>query len=158
MYKNLLEFRPCYNCDSRDICFLRRIPMNHYSEYVQDFVINIPQSIFRYQKNAKQWYANYQAIQEQLVQYYDINDCGLSGNEKNYLTIEEQKISDRQRIKELFKQFLDVAAKSTEDTNPEISILFDEIGLVLASDYLEAVSKIFSMFKTLEKAKCNFRR
>lgn len=132
--------------------------MNHYSEYVQDFVINIPQSIFRYQKNAKQWYANYQAIQEQLVQYYDINDCGLSGNEKNYLTIEEQKISDRQRIKELFKQFLDVAAKSTEDTNPEISILFDEIGLVLASDYLEAVSKIFSMFKTLEKAKCNFRR
>ena len=92
------------------------------------------------------------------MQYYDINDCGLSGNEKNYLTIEEQKISDRQRIKELFKQFLDVAAKSTEDTNPEISILFDEIGLVLASDYLEAVSKIFSMFKTLEKAKCNFRR
>lgn len=53
------------------------------------------------------------------------------------------------RFKEQFKQLLDAAAKTTEDKNSRLSIMFDGIGLVLASDYLEAVSKIFSMFKKL---------
>ncbi len=152
-YKNLLEYRPCDKCPSRNICFLRKIPLNHYPEHVQDFVITIPKSAFIYRENMKQWYANYQAIQERIVEYYNLNVCGLSENERYYLTNENQKESDRQRIRELFKQFLDAAAKATEDKNPEISIMFDGIGLVLASDYLEAVSKIFTMFKTLGKAK-----
>lgn len=151
IYKNLLESRPCSTCNSRDICFLRKVPLNHYPEHVQNFVISIPNSIFRYQENTKQWYTNYYAIQEQLVQYYDSNNCGLQGNESYYLTIEAQRESDRKRIRELFKQFLDAAAKATEDENPALSIMFDGIGFVLASDYLEAVNKIFSMFKTLEK-------
>lgn len=46
---------------------------------------------------------------------------------------------------------LDIAAKATEEENPEISIMFNGIGLVLASDYVEAVSKIFSMLKTAIK-------
>ena len=155
MYKNLLEFRPCSNCYSKDFCFLRKIPLNHYPEHVQNFVITIPKSAFSYQENTKQWRANYQAVQERIVEYYNFNNCGLSGNEKCYLTNEMQKESDRQRIRELFKQLLDAAAKATEDKNPEISIMFDEIGLVLASNYLDAVSKIFSMFKTLGKVKYN---
>lgn len=77
------------------------------------------------------------------------------GMKKRYLTNEMQQESDRQRIRELFKQLLDGAAKAIEDKNPEISIMFDEIGLVLASDYLDAVSKIFSMFKTSGKIKDN---
>lgn len=85
------------------------------------------------------------------MQYYNWNNCGLSGNERNYLTNAEQKKCDEQKIRELFKQFLNVAAKATEDKAPELSIMFDEIGLVLASDYLDAVSKIFSMFKKLGK-------
>lgn len=155
MYKNLLEFRPCYECNSRSYCFLRKIPLNHYPEHVQNFVITIPNCFFSYHENTKQWYANYQGIQEKIVEYYNLYNCGLSGNEKCYLSNEMQKESDRQRIRELFKQLLDAAAKATEDKNPEISIMFDEIGLVLASDYLDAVSKIFSMFKTLGKVKYN---
>ena len=111
----------------------------------------MPQPAFRYQPQTGQWHAKYQAIQEQIVQYYDANNCRLSDNVAHYLTIEAQKESDRQKIREIFKQYLDMAAKATEDKNPELSIMFDGIGLVLASDYLEIVSKIFSMFKTLEK-------
>ena len=150
-YKNMLEYRSCNTCCSRDVCFLRRIPLHHYPEYVQNFVISMPQPAFRYQPQTRQWHAKYQAIQEQIVQYYDSNDCRLSDNVAHYLTIEAQKESDRQKIREIFKQYLDMAAKATEDKNPEISIMFDGIGLVLASDYLEIVSKIFSMFKTLGK-------
>lgn len=125
--------------------------MYHYPENVQNFVISMPQSAFKYQPQTRQWHANYQEIQKQMVQYYDSNNCRLSDNVAHYLTIEAQKESDRQKIRELFKQYLDIAAKATEDNNPEVSIMFDGIGLVLASDYLEAVGKIFSMFKTMEK-------
>lgn len=38
--------KPCYNCNSRNYCFLRKIPLNHYPEHVQNFVITIPNSAF----------------------------------------------------------------------------------------------------------------
>lgn len=154
-YRNLLEYRNCNVCGSGNICFLRRMPLYQYPEYIQNFVISMPQSAFKYQPQTRQWHANYQEIQKQMVQYYDSNNCRLSDNVAHYLTIEAQKESDRQKIRELFKQYLDIAAKATEDNNPEVSIMFDGIGLVLASDYLEAVGKIFSMFKTMEKIKIN---
>ena len=150
-YKNMLEYHSCNTCGSRDVCFLRRIPLHHYPEYVQNLVISMPPSAFKYQPQTRQWHADYQTIQEQIVKYYDLNNCRLSDNVTHNLTIETQKESDRQKIREIFKQYLDIAAKATEDKNSEISIMFDGIGLVLASDYLEIVSKIFSMFKTLEK-------
>ena len=37
-----------------------------------------------------------------------------------------------------------------------MSIMFDGIGLVLASDYVEAVNKIFSMLKTAIKSDNHF--
>ena len=150
-YRNTLRYRRCNECSIRDICFLRIMPLHHYPEYVQDFVMSIPHSAYTYQSKTRQWYAKYQEIQEWIIQYYDANSCVLLGNETGYLSIEAQRDSDRKRIRELFKHFLDIAAKATEDKEPELSIVFDGIGLVLASDYLEAVGKIFSMFKTREK-------
>lgn len=150
-YRNRLRNRRCDECSIRDICFLRKMPLQYYPEYVQDFVISIPYSAYTYQSQTRQWYAEYQEIQEWIVQYYDVNNCALSGNETGYLSIKAQQDSDRKRIRELFKHFLDIAAKATEDKDPELSIVFNGIGLVLASDYLEAVGKIFSMFKTRVK-------
>lgn len=71
------------------------------------------------------------------------------------MSVDAQKDSDRKRIRELFKHFLNIAAKAAEGKEPELSILFEEIGFVLASDYLEAVGKIFSMLKTREKMLSN---
>jgi len=96
--------------------------------------------------------SNCRSIQEQLVQYYDVYNCELIGNGKPFLTNKGQRENDKQKIRELFKQMLDIAAKATEEKNPEMSIMFDGIGLVRASDYVEAVSKIFSMFKTAIKS------
>lgn len=154
-YRNMLKYRNCNGCPSKHICFLWRIPLDHYPENVQNFVISMPKSIFNYEFPKKQWYANYKEIQKQIVQYYDLNNCELIGNNVCVLTNVAQRESDRQKIRELFKQYLDMAAKTTEEKKPEMSIMFDEIGLVLASDYLEAVGKVFSMFKTLEKIKIN---
>ena len=154
-YENMLRYRNCNKCSSKHICFLQRIPLDHYPENVQNFVISMPKSIFNYEFPQRQWHANYQEIQKQIVQYYDSNNCELIGNNVRVLTNAAQRESDRQKIRELFKQYLDMAARATKKKNPELSIVFDEIGLVLASDYLEAVGKIFSMFKTLDKIEIN---
>lgn len=152
-YRNILRYQKCNECSIRNICFLRKMPLHQYPEYIQTFVMSIPQSAYTYQSQTRQWYAKYQKVQEWIIRYYDANNCVLSGNETSYLSTEAHRDSDRKRIRELFKQFLDIAAKATEDKDPELSIVFDGIGLVLASDYLEAVGKIFSMFKTNEKMK-----
>ena len=156
IYKNLLKSCPCNGCHSWDICYLQKMPLSHYPENVQNFVISMPYAFIGYQKRTRLWVANYQAVQERLVQYYNLNNCTLLGNGNHGVTNEAQKESDRQKIRESLKQFLEIAAKVSEDKDPQMSIVFDEIGLILASDYLEAVNKIFSMLKTLNKINNNF--
>lgn len=56
--------------------------MNHYPKHVQNLVITISNFAFSYQENTIQWRANYQAVQEKIVEYYNFNDYGLSENEK----------------------------------------------------------------------------
>lgn len=87
IYKNLLKSCPCNGCYSWDTCYLRKMPLCHYPENVQNFIISMPYAFISYQERA---------------------------------------------------------------------MVFDEIGLILASDYLEAVGKVFSMLKTLNKINNNF--
>lgn len=147
-YSSMWNSPACRLCDYRNVCFLRQISMQRYSEQVQNFLISLLNMGFSYRKQESRWYANYWIIQEQLVHYYNTHNCKLEGNKKLFLTNESQRENDREKIRELFKQILDAAAKAYEDKNPEISIILDEVGLVLASDYVEAVNKIFSMLKT----------
>ena len=150
-YKNMLSLLECNKCGYRDVCFLQKAPLSKYPEQVQEFVIKLPSNTFSYRKQEGLWHANYRTIQEQLVQYYGIHNCELVGNRELFLTNERQRENDRQKIRELFKQMLDIAARTIEEKNSEISIVLYGIGLVLASDYIEAVSKIFSMLKTTIK-------
>lgn len=155
-YKNMLNALDCSKCGCRNVCFLQKISLSKYPEQVQEFVIKLPQNTFLYREREGLWNANYLTVQEQLVRYYDVHNCELIGNKKTFLTNERQRENDRQKIRELFKQMLDIAAKATEEKNPEMSIMFDGIGLVLASDYVEAVNKIFSMLKTAIKSDNHF--
>lgn len=151
-YKIILSLPACIECKYRSVCFLQYISMQKYSQQVQNFLTYVLNTSFMYQEEKRLWTSNHRFIQEQLVRYYDVYNCELIGNGKPFLTNKGQRENDKQKIRELFKQMLDIAAKTTEEKNPEISIMFDEIGLVLASDYVEAVSKIFSMLKTAIKS------
>ena len=151
-YKSIINLSACNKCKYKNVCFLQHISMQSYSERVQTFLANVLNTSFMYQEDKRLWISNYWSVQEQLVQYYDVHNCDFIGNKKPFLTNEEQRESDRQKIKELFKQMLDVAAKKTEDKNPEMSIMFEGIGFVLADDYVEVVNKIFFMLKTVIKS------
>ena len=141
-YINMLNYLDCSKCGYRNVCFLQKISLSKYPEQVQEFVIKLPQNTFLYREREGLWNANYLTVQEQLVRYYDVHNCELIGNKKTFLTNERQRENDRQKIRELFKQMLDIAAKATEEKNPEMSIMCDGIGLVLASDYVEAHKKL----------------
>lgn len=150
-YNNMWNSPVCRLCDYRNVCFLRQVSLQKYSKQVLNFLIGLFNMEFSYQQYESKWYANYWSIQEQLVYYYNIHNCELEGNKKVFLTNESQRENDREKIRELFKQMLDAAAEVYKDKSPGISIILDGVGLVLASDYVEAVSKIFSMFKTAIK-------
>ena len=157
-YRNILNDMLCSRCRSRDTCFLRKVPLQRYPEQVQEFVVKMPKTIFLYNAQDKLWHADYKGIQDQLVKYYNLHNCEFVGNQKSFLRYEAQKDNDRQMVRENFKLFLEMASKATEYKNPEISIMFDGIGLLLASDYLEAVNKILSMLKTASKLEFLFNQ
>ena len=148
MYNNLLNTLSCGNCPSRFNCFLRKIPLQRYPESTQNFVIHVPGKAFYFNDTDHRWYAQYQTILNQITEYYNVY-CGvIQENANPVLSIETQKASDRQFIKDKFKQLLEIAAKTTEESDPSASIVFDGIGVVLASDYLEVIHKILSILHT----------
>ena len=148
---NALNLKLCNNCAYRQICFLCPLPLQYYPQEIQDFIVTMPSGIFKYREDAR-WHVDYRTVQSQIINYYNSHNCFVLGNENHSLTKEDQKESDRQLLKEQFKHFLDTAAKITEERNPALSIMFDGIGLILASDYLEAVHKTLSMLNTLAKS------
>lgn len=158
MYRDMLSLQPCNNCRRKRDCFLRNMPLRSYPEATQNFVIHLPASIFDLHNTDRRWHADYHRIESQLIAYYDLYNCFIPQNVQVPLSKEAQENSDRQYIRDTFKNLLDAAAKATEDANPAASILFDGIGLVLASDYLEAVHKVFSMFRTYSKAVHSYDR
>ena len=150
-YQNMLNHLRCNNCASRNTCFLQQMPLQNYPEITQRFVIHLPQSIFSYNINSRRWYTNDRLIADQIIACYEAQDGFILENRQYPLSTTAQKESDRRFIRDKFKLLLEMAAKATEDTDPEASIIFNGIGLVLASDYLEAVHKILSMFSTYDR-------
>lgn len=127
------------------------MPLQNYPEEIQNFMIQIPSKTYQYRDGEQRWHADYHSIQNKIVEYYNSYDCYILGNENYALTNEAQKDSDRQFIIKQFKDFLEVSANATENKNPELLIMFDGIGLILASDFLEVISKVFSIMKTIKK-------
>ena len=151
-YMNLLSQLNCNNCPNKDVCFLQRMPLQNYPEATQYFILKPLSQFFKFDNKSHRWRADYQAIENQLIVYYDSWNYFIPANNQVVLSPEAQKESDRKFIRDTFKHLLDIAAKATEDSDSVASMLFDGIGLVLASDYLEAVHKVLSMFRTCSKA------
>lgn len=156
IYENKLNYRSCIGCTKWTYCFLRKMPLHYYPESVQGFMISLPSTAVRYEIPANRWYGNYQVTQDQIIKFYNTYNCRLIENEYRHLSLEEQKDRERDKIRKLFKQYIDAAAEDTKDKNPELSIWFVGIGLVLADDLLEAINKIFSLFDRYEKITANY--
>ena len=158
VYIRQLDLQLCNGCRYRQLCFLHRVPLQFYHPIIQNFTINLIGKGFYLQDYDQRWHANYIDIQNQIIEYYNSHNCRLLENKIYALANEELQKRDEQRIKEEFKWLLDVAAKSTRKKAPQLSIIFDGIGLILAADYFEAINKVFAMFDILQESQTSLHK
>lgn len=53
----------------------------------------------------------------------------------------------REELRRLFKEMLEIASQVTENTNPQLSIVFDAFGVVMADNYAEVLRKGYGIYK-----------
>lgn len=147
--------RNCENCpfySRTNFQLPNSMRTSYYNWQSDNFWIQMPQKIF-WQDNNGICHTRYEWLQDYLVEY-----CRNSypWNMPIYMEVDYGKvvyISDaytyENHIKDIFKKAIDIAAEATKDKNPQLSIMFDGIGLILADDVKEAIKKVFSI---LDKA------
>lgn len=121
---------------------------NHIEEIVNHFLSKIPQAIF-WQDNNGVCHTRYEWLQDNLLEYCRKNYPWKSPiyleSSSGQAVLASDSNSYEKIIKEIFKTAIDIVAEATKDKNPLVSIVIDEIGLVLADDIFEAVRKVISI-------------
>ena len=106
---------------------------------------------FEYKWNENIWHSNLDNFDGVFSKYLVTYGGWVPTNAQHHLTLEEQRKSDLEYIRETLKQLLTAASDVTKNTDPMSSIMFDGIGLVLASDSMDAVNRVVSMISTATK-------
>lgn len=57
----------------------------------------------------------------------------------------------REELKRLFKEMLEMASKATENTNPQLSIVFDAFGIIMADDFADVLRKAYGIYNKYMK-------
>lgn len=121
---------------------------NHIEEEVANFKNQMPRTIFWHDNNGV-CYTRYEWLQNYLLEYcrknYPWESPIYMESSSGRVVFASDSNSYEKIIKEIFKTAIDIAAEATKDKNPLVSIVFDEIGLVLADDIIEAVRKVISI-------------
>lgn len=119
---------------------------------VDNFWQQMPEKTF-WRDNNGLCYTKYEWLQDYLIEYCRIHYPWRMPINMEVAYGQVVYVSDaytyEKHIKDIFKKEIDIVAEVTKDRNPQLSIMFDGIGLVLADDVNEAVKKVFSI---LEKA------
>ncbi len=154
-YRSVLNQKLCEQCYIRNICFLRNMPLQNYPTGSQLLVKQIPSEAY-FLDAENHWHGNYFVVQDYFISYYNKFGGYIQENKSPVFSPKGQRDSDIALIRREFKLLLTIASERTKESDPIASIMFDGIGLVLASDYLEAVNKIYSMISTAVKMDDNY--
>lgn len=106
-------------------------------------------------KNGK-YVGSYKALEDKIIGYYRktymLQDPAQNRNDLKQ-GIQDSFADDYEnKAKEMLKSAIDLAAHATQENNPQLSILFEGIGLIYADNLVEAVDKVISMLDTAMKA------
>lgn len=121
---------------------------NHIEKMVTDFWIQKPQTIYWHDNNGV-CYTRYEWLQNYLLEYCRKNypwksPIYMESSSGQVVLASDSNLYEK-IIKEIFKAAIDIAAEVTKDRNPQVSIMLDGIGFVLADDIIEAVRKVISI-------------
>lgn len=136
----------CKGCKCINVCPFNKISLENYPREVQNFIFYRTSNTYYYHMG--RLHIMYEQTSQYIITNYKL--FSRSGSHKMHrfpnTELDENSIKE---VKRIFKDLLEAAAKSTKYENPELSIMFDEIGFILAEDYLEVVKKIFSVIDTI---------
>ena len=108
----------------------------------------MPRTIFGHDNNGV-CYTRYEWLQNYLLEYCRKNYPWKSPiyleSSSGQVVLASDGISYEKIVKEIFKTSIDIAAEGSKDKNPLVSIMLDEMGLVLADDIIEAARKVISI-------------
>lgn len=142
----------CSTCRVRKNCFLiNGNKLSYCLNSSQKVIIDLMPKAFEYKWNENIWRSNLDNFDGVFSKYLVSYGGWVPANAQHHLTLEEQRKSDLEYIREMLKQLLTAASDATKNTDPMSSIMFDGIGLVLASDYMDAVNRVVSMISTAAK-------
>ncbi len=143
--------RNCENCPfSSRINFqpLNSMGVSYYNWHVDNFWRRMPEKTF-WRDNNGMCHTRYEWLQDYLLEYCRKNYPWRMPINMEVAYGQVVYVSDvytyEKHIKDIFKKAIDIAAEVTKVRNPQLSIVFDEIGLVLVDDVNEAVKKVFSI-------------
>ncbi len=99
---------------------------------------------------------SYQVLEDKIIEYYR-KTCMMQYPVQNINDSEQgtfdASIGDYEnKAREMLKTAIDMAAHATKKNNPQLSIVFDGIGLIYADNLVEAIDKVLSMLDTALKA------
>ncbi len=147
--------RNCENCpfySRTNFQFPNPTKISYYNWHVDNFWMQMPEKNF-WRDNNGICHTRYEWLQDYLVEYCRNN---YPWRMPIYMEVDYGQviyISDaytyEKHIKGIFKKAIDIAAEITRDKSPQLSIMFDGIGLILADNVKEAIKKVFSI---LDKA------
>lgn len=146
----------CENCPFRRnfICTPQTLLKQSCDIKAKMFWGQLPTVLFTY-NNIGQCCCNYMQLEDLLIQHCKINYPYCFPNQSiwdgvQYISVPTEN-SYEKNVREAFKKEIDLAAHTTKEKRPELSIMFDGIGLVMADDIVEAVSKVISILETIQK-------
>ena len=144
-------FQNCENCpfySRTNFQLSNSMGVSNYNWHVNDFWRRMPEKTF-WRDNNGLCHTRYEWLQDYLVEYCRINypwrmPINMEVDDRQVVYISDVYTYEKY-IKDIFKKAIDISAEVTKDRNPQLSIMFDGIGLVLADDVNEAVKKVFSI-------------
>lgn len=147
----------CLNCPH----FWLRYNSLQYNTNTQNFFKEYSLADLKIEYKNGKYVGSYNALEDKIIGYYR-KTYVLQNPVQNRNDL-KQGIQDsfadeyENKVKEMLKSAIDMAAEATKENNPQLSILFEGIGLIYVDNLVEALDKVISMLNTAMKANENKR-
>lgn len=128
----------------------------NYNINTQNFFAQYQLADLKIENKNEVYVGSYKELENKIIEYYR-KTCMLQYSTQNSNDLEQGALAFstgnyENKVKEMLKTSIDMAAHAAKKNNHQLSILLDGIGLVYADDLVEAVDKVISMLDTALKA------
>ncbi len=127
-----------------------------YSKNTQNFFELYELADLKIVNKNEVYVGDYQALEEKIMEFcrkiYMLQYPAQNSNNLKQEILDSFSSYYEKKLKEMLKTAIDMAAHATKKGNPQLSIVFDGIGLIYADNLVEAVDKVISMLDTARKA------